>query len=255
MNCRDFSREADALLDADADASPSAIAIEARLIAHAENCPACRPILNRYQTLRRAIGAWKNPPAPSARLIDRVIEATRDLEPEPSLLPAAIGSSLPRARLRLIAGLAASLFLLAVTGALVTRRMPPESSPPTNPSALKMAGATTPSQGLNRALAEATLATIALARSASVPAARVGRELLVVVETPENASIVPTSLDPIGAGSVEAVEVLQRVGDEVAAGVRPLSNSARHAFGFLLDTPRPAGSRPSGSNTHGARNG
>ena len=255
MNCRDFSREADALLDADAAASPSAIAIEARLIAHAESCPACRPILNRCQTLRRAIDVWKNPPAPSARLIDRVLESPRDFEREPGLLPAAIGSSPPRSRLRLVAGLAASLFLVAVTGALLTRRMPPESSAPTNPGALKIAGAGTPSQGLNRALADATLATIALARSAREPAARVGRELLVVVETPEDSSIVPSTLDPIGAGGVEAAEVLQRVGDEVAAGVRPLSNSARHAFGFLLDTPRPAGSRPSGSNTHGARNG
>ncbi len=255
MNCRDFPREADALLDADAAASPSAIAIEARLIAHAENCPACRPILARYQTLRRAVGVWKNPPTPPASLIDRVLAPSRDFERATRTLPVARGGSSHRTRTRLVAGLAAGLLLMGMTAALLNRRSPPGTSTSTSSAAPEIPSPATPAPELDRALADATSATIALARSASEPAVRVGREFLVVVETSEDSSIVPTSLDPIGAGTVEASEVLQRVGNEVAAGVRPLSKSARHAFGFLLGAPRPAGLRPAGSNTNGARNG
>ncbi len=120
--------------------------------------------------------------------------------------------------------------------------------------------------GLNRALADATSATWELARSASEPAARIGRDVLDattraedVVSEPEPEaptsvadrlvtatgaltlpvpSLAPFAPDPSAA--------LQQVGDHLASGVRPLSDTARHAFGFLIG---PAPDRAAPRNT------
>ena len=59
------------------------------------------------------------------------------------------------------------------------------------------------------------------------PAARIGREVLGSASLPSTTLELPEPVSP-------AVEVLQGVGSRVQAGVRPLSGSARHAFGFLL---------------------
>ena len=86
---------------------------------------------------------------------------------------------------------------------------------------------------LTEALADATSATWDLAREASAPAARVGRQVLddaaAIPGTP-SALAMPVAVAP-------APEVWQTVGDRLSAGVRPLSGTARRAFSFLLGPP------------------
>jgi len=118
---------------------------------------------------------------------------------------------------------AAALLFAAVIGRWVM--MPPAGHAP-EPTAqnesLTLAGA----------LADAASSTLELARETSAPAGRVGRAVfasasasLPDAETPApDVSVVPNS------------RVLRSVGGRVGAGVRPLSGSARNAFGFLLRT-------------------
>jgi hypothetical protein len=82
---------------------------------------------------------------------------------------------------------------------------------------------------LTDALAVATAATWELAREASAPAARFGRQMLVSAEIPEAAPAfgLPRGVRPVS-------EVLEGVSDHVNAGVAPLEGSARHAFSFLI---------------------
>ena len=107
------------------------------------------------------------------------------------------------------------------------------------------------SRALDTALAEATAATWDLARSASEPAARISRDVLDAATSPDqpgagNAAVtgsdsiattvsVPT-LDSLVPDTAAAGAMLQQVGDRLSHGVRPLSDTARHAFGFLLGT-------------------
>ena len=80
---------------------------------------------------------------------------------------------------------------------------------------------------LGDSLAEATSATWELAREASAPAARIGRVAWIEAPAPSPAiGVAPPSPSP---------GVLREVGSRVGAGVRPLSGTARNAFGFLLD--------------------
>ena len=104
---------------------------------------------------------------------------------------------------------------------------------------------------MSEALADATAATWDLARTTSEPAARLGRQVL------ESATRVEDAITP---GSIRAPilpvprtpaltrlprscrsspqpppgsALLQQVGDGLSASVRPLSSTARQAFGFL----------------------
>ncbi|MCA1686628.1 MAG: hypothetical protein LC745_11780 [Planctomycetia bacterium] len=87
-------------------------------------------------------------------------------------------------------------------------------------------------KGLSDALADAGSATWDLAREASGPAARVGRQVIEAAELPGTSPAValPGVVRP-------ASDVWREVGDRVNAGVRPLEGSARHAFGFLVGAP------------------
>jgi hypothetical protein len=110
------------------------------------------------------------------------------------------------------------------------------------------------SRGLNHAVAEATAATWDLARSASEPAARISRRMLDAATEPDRndnspaspaqtepmiATVSVPSLDALTPDPAAAGAMLQDVGGRFATGVRPLSDSARQAFGFLL-APVPA---------------
>jgi hypothetical protein len=132
------------------------------------------------------------------------------------------------------------------------------------------------SPALNRALAEATSATLDLARTASEPAGRISRDMLDAAEEkgvsasqrPSGASetgsagpeeelvglsMTLPSLDPLRSETSGASRVLQQVGDHLSAGAAPLSSTARHAFGFLLGPARVrAGSPAARSSSTGA---
>ena len=108
-------------------------------------------------------------------------------------------------------------------------------------------------------------ATWDLARSASEPAARISREMLeattrpaefesdprsdgtvagedhVPISRPMGLTVSVPSLAPFAPDPSAASAALQQVGDHLADGVRPLSDTARHAFGFLMGSARGSG--------------
>jgi hypothetical protein len=261
MNCLEFDELWNDLLDAEpmgrpaprADVPDSASPPSARELAaaaHAEACPRCRASHDRYVRLTRAIR-------------DRNTGLHRFLAPSPGLtqrILAAVGQSSGRNRLRRAAlplgtAAAAAVILLALAVAPMpwspqrpwtgTRResgTPPETSPSARRS-------DHPSRGrdLNEALADATEATWDLAWTTSGPAARLGRQMIVAAastqHTPDASSTTPghprLGFDALAQvlrvvpDSTSGSELIQDLGDDLSSSVRPLSSSARQAFGFL----------------------
>jgi hypothetical protein len=205
MNCHDFERLWNELLDSPQGREP---AVVEALQAHAEACPACQALGVAYGRLRQAIATLGSPPAPPAGLSERLLAAHRAQRngAAPGVFRLQRAGWLTVAAAVLVAG------LLALRGGLVGRRSPARSGQP---------------RALNLALVEATSATLALARNTSMSAARLGGEVL------DAATVPPLPLpDPV----VPSAEALQHLGDRIVSGVQPLSGSARHAFGFLLES-------------------
>lgn len=302
MTCQDFQREWNELLDAEASgalatgpglgvhaAISSIEETEALLLAHAAACPACRPIAARYQTLRRAIRAWRRPQVPSADLVDRILAAQAGDESPTVRSGGRFGLGAWPHRLgtlRIVSGLAAAVLVALGLATGIHRIARGPEADRGGPARGDLAGHRNAIPGverapgappaLDRALAEATSATWDLARSASEPAARISREVLDVTvrngdepadgparsATTEPArrdgglAALSVSVPSLGADAAGASDVLRQVGDQVSAGVEPLSSSARHAFGFLLGSPSArAGGRPGQSTSTGARSG
>jgi hypothetical protein len=227
MNCREFESHWNDLLDAHSAGSPQ---LERAMEAHASACERCRSVSSRYQVLRQAISAWTALPAPSAASIERLYELT--VPSTPLLIPAR--------RSRLVRWLpmasAAALFALAWVGWSAWRARPlPEDFAPALNSAPSVATNHAPiGRPLEAALADATEATIDLAREASAPAARIGREILDLDNLMDSVTIKGPA--PIAEDS-SASDLLQNVGQRVNASVKPITGSARHAFSFLLGPP------------------
>jgi hypothetical protein len=263
MTCRNFQHQWDELLDAEARGAAVA-EDEARLSSHAVECPACRPIAARYQGLRHALRAWRQPPVPSADLVQRILSTPAD--PQPRIWRSAAERARrfwreERPHIILAAStLLAMCILTGITGYLRRHQAEPRVTVTGNPpDALHVIGGSVAppddSRPLNRALAEATSATWDLARSASEPAARISRDVLDATTVAEpgsgeapmvdastgtseglaSLSVPMPSLEPLAPEATAGV--LQQVGDHLSAGVRPLSSTARHAFGFLLGAP------------------
>jgi hypothetical protein len=303
MTCLDFQRKWDELLDEDArragvpdgaeTAPPGAPGhlveeSEAVLLAHAAGCPECRPIAVRYQVLRHAIRAWRQPPVPPADLVHRILSTPFDTTPgtwEAAARRARGAWREHRSHIAIVSGLAASVLVAALMGLTLQRISRDRMDGPATPvqtaqndldSVTGPQKAPDRSAALNQAFAEATSATWDLARSASGPAARISRDVLDATtqgnprpgETPTDASstapagtieglaslTVPVpSLEPLTPDASAASAVLQQVGDRLSTGVQPLSSTARHAFGFLLGAPRDrSGSRANGRTARGA---
>ena len=290
MNCRDFHRKCNELLDAEAtpegrrggggplsSRSPDRLAIDdgdEALRAHAAGCDACRQLAARYHVLRHALRAWRRPPQPSPDLTDRILAQAS--APARSGWAVVTGPARWPLPWRLVASFAAAAMiaaalLLPVIHPLV-RSHRPERAPAVGPVASKDAGPDRHSgsglesgrndhRGFQLALAEATSATWDLARSASEPAARISRDMLDAslqaqdvrseprLGPAEPGVAAPVSIVmPQAPDAATASAVLQQVGDQVAAGFRPLSSTARQAFGFLLgagpDQPGPRAKPP-----------
>jgi len=224
IDCRDFERAWNERFDV-RDAAPAGL--ERALEAHAAACPSCRALGARYQRLGQAIRTLGPLPAAPAGFADRVLAAAGDVESRPSSW---------RIVVRLVPLAAAAAVLAAAV--LGLRTWMPRRVPPRAPGAAVAQVRAINPEDLTEALADATSATWDLAREASAPAARVGRQVLSAAELPGTHSplVLPASVAP-------SAEVWQRVGDRVNAGVRPLKGTARHAFGFLLgpssDDPGP----------------
>jgi hypothetical protein len=261
MTCRDFERTWNEILDAEAGAGWSAestTANERALLEHAAGCPFCGQVDARYQVLRRAIRAWASPPAPAAGLADRILAEIQ--APTPSVWPI-YGEARRDRKWPIIAGLAA----MAATAAALAIALPHLNRTMdrtqrngtarvlhiTHADRGRDAETNVDARALNMALSEATAATWDLARSASEPAARLSRQVLDAATGPERSTILPVSftgsgsvdttvsvpsLDSLAPDTAAAGAMLQQVGDRFTDGVRPLSDTARHAFGFLLGT-------------------
>jgi len=231
MTCRDTERLWNDLLDA-RGGHPAAM--ESELEAHAAACPACAGVAARYRALRRAISAWAPPPVAAPEFVDRLRHARPGRSSSPSPVPARRPWSVRRPAWLPVAAAAAA----AIVVGLVVRRGVPAGGGPEGVPAPQA-----PHRSIVEALADATSATIDLAREASAPAGRVGRVVLSSGASPE--ADAPLALR---ASVGPSTDILLSIGDRVGAGVRPLSGSARQAFGFLLrstageppaDRPRP----------------
>jgi hypothetical protein len=246
---------------------------EDALLAHAAGCPACRVLAARYQLLRRSLRVWHRPPRLPADLAQRILRAAiEDHEKARWLWRARWATG--RARRLWRAGQPVTTTLavasLAIAAALplcilMLDRLQPGrlTNPPANPASdprhnLHAVSGSRPElvdpRALNRALLDATSATWDLARTASEPAARISWDAFDAVTqaevsvgehfeagpSPGSAGIsaaVPSLIPPMPDPSA-ASAVLQQVGDQLAEGVRPLSHTARRAFGFLLGPAR-----------------
>jgi hypothetical protein len=217
MNCREFENLWNDFLDFRCE--PPAH-LERDLEAHALGCSRCLAVSSRYQLLRQAISTLR-PPTPSAESIERLHAMTALAKS--STIP--IGVS--KRRLRLLGPLAAAAsFALAWLGGGWW-----PSHQPAERTLRSVETASGTHQALGLALANATEATLDLARGASAPASRIGREMLDLGKSPTSPE--PESVDLESASS----DLFKAVGERVGAGVRPISGSARHAFSFLLGPP------------------
>jgi hypothetical protein len=245
-------------------ASRSAVEdLDQALMDHAAGCPNCRQLAARYHVLRRALRAWDALPAPPADLADRILAAARGRSATGWTVDA---SSRPERAWRPVVRMLASFTAAAVVLALLlsgingmigpARRDRRPVVPPVvdqGPVSGRHPGPGTGSldqPALHLAVAEATSATWDLARSASEPAARISRDFLDATTRVDPVSAEPassggpgnatpvSSLIPQAPDSAAASAVFQQVGDHLAAGVRPLSTTARQAFGFLLGPER-----------------
>ena len=219
MKCRDFEATCNAWMDGDA----SVLFLD--LASHAVHCTACNRKLVQYRRLHSSVREWGPPPSPSADLVERVLR--RFAAAEPAQAPIQLGWA-PRASQQPVWWAAAAAAVLVVA-ALSLRAIlgPGTAARPLAPGA-PPAVAHAPVRPLSEALSHATEATLDLARETSAPAARIGRQVLATTALAEPSGFeVPVSVSP-------ASDVLQSVGDHVNRGFRPLSGSARHAFGFLI---------------------
>jgi len=267
MNCQDCDQIWNELLDAeslsrprvatDLEPSPRLLAErEQAACTHALGCSRCRQVRAKYETLRRALCAWVSTARPEMTLSPALVERI--------LAEQKAGSSRRATRWRaaLPLGAGAAVAAVACLIALVLAPLPwrlervsagsdhGRQAGPASGSALRSSDRPSDSRVLSAALADAIAATWDLARTTSEPAARLGRQVL------EN----PTQVDNTsGAGSSDAgpadssypgldslagvlpdvplappgSALLQQVGDGLSESVRPLSSTARQAFGFL----------------------
>jgi hypothetical protein len=248
MNCQDFERIWNELIDA-ASTLPGDEHLdcpaesEIALIEHAASCPACRRSFAGYQNLQKAILASGKAPDPPVGLADRILAAA-----EESLKPARPAARTMAVRNRWLIAASASILALLAFGVMSRLNDGPARERGSLAKAVRSHGnSLAEGPRLNEALASATEATWDLARSASEPAARLSRQFLNAATEPDpehtpgssaTAVSVP-SLDSFAPDSAAAVETIQQVGDRLASGVRPLSSTARQAFGFLLGPPPP----------------
>lgn len=238
MNCRDFDRIWNQSLDdhrrSAVDASSWFAHAEA-LREHAESCPTCRFRHGGFETLRQALDAWtarpEARPTPSPELADRIIAALA--RPESRVVDR---RRRLRPRLAALALASAAALLLAVIGTRL-RHEPPRTVAVTAPA--KARGNLKPGL-LGSAVGDATAASWQLALLASQPAARLGKEMIDASFDSDadggsfQTAGLPAASDlPTLDAESFSPDLINQMGGLLADGVRPLSTSARHAFGFL----------------------
>lgn len=248
-HCRDFERAWSDRLDA---RSPWPVETGSAMQAHRSVCPACAALDSRYRNLEQALDALArvSPPPVPAGFADRVLAAVAVSDPGAPRV--GVGGVLRLVRLRWAAAAvatAAAVVLLAL-GLGLPRAGLRTDPKPSAPTLTRVAGPVTAidPNDLGLALAQATTATLSLARSASGPTARVGREVLAEADLPASDAApalgLPDGFVPSG--------VFEGVGQRFNAGVRPFSGTARSAFGFLFAMPARTGATAPGNAPRGA---
>jgi hypothetical protein len=260
MKCQEFEQIWSELLDAETSArlgaavetaaADSALAIrEQAALEHALGCKRCGSARVKFETLRRSLRAWNSRtdrgPAPSPDLVARI------------LAESGLGSRRRpwHRRAALVIGPALAAAILALMFLPVPWRLDRpgretrgrSNNPFARGRGQGAARGTPDAQVLREALADATEATWDLARTTSEPAARLGREVLgATAQTSDHDAPGPSGPGSMAfnlvsfpsvlrsdAQSAPGTALLQDLGDGLAASVRPLSTSARQAFGFL----------------------
>lgn len=238
---------------------------------HAASCPTCQQRQASYERLRQALRTWSLVPRPAssapADLVERILAAV-PASLGSSTLP--IGQTQPairhwRTRLWLgaaIAAVAAVLILLVVPITWERKRLDVGHTPHGALHQPSSVSGPSPSlarhqrsrPGLSASLESATAATWDLAVTASEPAARLGRGVLGSATPPPIENSGRSGSEPLATGSSDSIAaglpsipslfqslpdsppvsaLLQAMGDSLSATVRPLSSTARQAFGFL----------------------
>jgi hypothetical protein len=236
MDCREFDRVWNSWLDARDDRAADR-ELEQGLQAageHARDCVACGRAHVGYEALHRALAAWslgiRASACPPPGLAERVVTALPNVS---AALPASSRRVLrPWSGLTLGFAAAAAAAVIALVIAPDRRRNEPGR--PSAPAPSRRSD----SHILEDSLAEAAAATWELARSASEPAARLGRGVLEAATraddaSEEGASVTLTSVLRGPIDLAPSSTLFQEFGEHVSAGVRPLSSTARRAFDFL----------------------
>ena len=200
---------------------------------HAAECPECAALAVGFAVMEQGLPAL-TPPRVPADLVDRILLA-HDEASRPRMLrnPVRIAA--------VIAGLAAAASL-----AIVLWKYPAPRPGGKGPEIARAAPGLPP-RPLSIALAEATSATLDLALATSAPAARTGQRVFLSTQSEAGEASWPTAV-PSGSAS----DVLHSVGQGVESGVRPLSGTARRAFGFLIGPASPSARVDPGSGRSGA---
>ncbi len=212
MSCREYEQVWQDWLDARRDGAPP---LTEALEAHVSRCPSCVDRGRQFAILSQAIGALGPPASPSHDLADRILERRRH-ERESDVVAVRFAIP-PMARW----AVAAAVLVASLLGLRTTFRRNGVVEPPVLHTQRE------PIRPLTDSLAEATSETWNLALESSAPAARLGQSMLLSASSAEPSLSLPDE-------SAAAGEVLQAVGGRVVTGVRPLSGTARRAFGFLL---------------------
>lgn len=249
--CREFEARLQELLDR---RSSLPVAIHPSAERHRAECASCRVKYQQYLLLDRALRSRNEPARPfdSVDLTDRVLARAAADE---------VQSLNRRAIFRTAIGAAAAAALIAVVSTIQLQSQPHTLNNRESGTAIVHDNTQKPASIAftpiplapigDGSISEATSATFDLARLASAPAARIGGELLRMNSDDGNSR----------KGSFERVsfvrsasKVWRKLGDGVQAGVEPLSNPARRAFGFLIDpntSPNPPRDDERRSNDEG----
>jgi predicted anti-sigma-YlaC factor YlaD len=209
MTCRAWQHLWNDALDGD----PSA------LEQHLRSCPECAPRAPALTRLNRGLASLRPPPAP-AGLAGRITAR-------------AVSDARRRRRLRRVgvfAGLAAAACLLVAAGVIWWPSAPPSEVADTEPVTPKRKAPA--AEPLRASVARAGSAVAALTnRTASATVGETAALLPLMGPGSFDASLPPeTPLPP--------VEPLQEASEGVSAGLAPVADSARRAFGrFFRDLP------------------
>jgi len=220
MDCQDFESWCRRRFDERRSFASTADAPD--VAAHVASCATCRAAIARYGRLEAAIGLWSGTAVPTAGLSDRIVAAVLHDRRSVSILTIRRRALFATAALLLVAlGLGIRHSLISSRSDAVAVVATPNPPP------------------LPDALAAATTATLDLARKTTEPASRVGGRVIAQAKLPTSPQL---SLSmPVRPAS----RIISVLGDDVNRGVKPLSGSARNAFGFLLAPwPRDKGDAP-----------